>query len=165
LIAGLYDSRPETYEHIAKVRGYLMNAAVMLLRRAHAHDQTKLEPPELEAFDIYTPKLKDTVYGSDEYKSFLVEMAPALAHHYKHNNHHPEHFEDGIQGMSLLDLLEMVCDWKAASERTKAPRASTAGPEADTFAESFKHNQERFGYGDELAGILENTGRELGFIS
>jgi len=153
--ARVYDSRPETYEHIAKVRGYLMNAAVMLLRRAHAHDQSKLEPPELETFDEFTPKLKDAVYGSPEYKGFLEAMAPALAHHYAANSHHPEHYTNGVRGMDLLDLLEMVCDWTAASERTK---------DGD-LARSLGQNQERFGYGDELAGVIENTARSLGFLN
>ncbi len=30
-----YDSRPDTYEHIATVRGYLLEAAAELTRRAH----------------------------------------------------------------------------------------------------------------------------------
>jgi hypothetical protein len=55
---------------------------------------------------------------ADEYKGFLKELAPALDdHHYPKNRHHPEHFEDGMNDMNLLDLIEMLADWKAASER------------------------------------------------
>lgn len=33
-----------------------------------------------------------------------------LDHHYQNNDHHPEHFELGINGMNLLQLLEMLAD-------------------------------------------------------
>jgi hypothetical protein len=79
---GDYDSRPDTYEHIAEVRGRLLNVAVMLIRRAHDHDASKLAEPELSVFNEYTPKLKDSTYGSDEYKSFLEGMGEGLRHHY-----------------------------------------------------------------------------------
>ena len=44
-------------------------------------------------------------------------LKPMLDHHYARNSHHPEHYENGVNGMDLFDVLEMVCDWKAASER------------------------------------------------
>jgi hypothetical protein len=92
--------------------------------------------------------------NDDEYKSYLTGMGEALKHHYAHNSHHPEHYEDGIAGMSLLDLVEMLCDWKAATER-----------HADgDLRRSIEQNQERFGYSDELRSILENTARELGLV-
>jgi len=46
-------------------------------------------------------------------------MKPAIEHHYKNNRHHPEHFNNGIDEMNLVDLIELLCDWKAASERNK----------------------------------------------
>ena len=42
-----------------------------------------------------------------------------IEHHYAVNSHHPEHYEAGIAGMSLFDLIEMLVDWKAASERMR----------------------------------------------
>ena len=59
------------------------------------------------------------VYESDEYKQVLKEIEEAVQHHYQVNRHHPEHFENGINGMNLIDLIEMVCDWVAASQRVK----------------------------------------------
>jgi hypothetical protein len=152
-----YDSRPETYEHIEKVRGYLLGAATNLLRRAHEHDLSKLREPELATFDEFTPKLKDLVYGSDEYRECLRQMKPALEHHYAHNPHHPEYHEAGIRGMSLLDLIEMLCDWYAASQRTRQE-------EGADFGRSIALNADRFGYDRELGAILANTARELGMI-
>jgi hypothetical protein len=41
-----------------------------------------------------------------------------LKHHYAYNRHHQEFFgEDGVDGMTLVDLIEMLPDWKAATER------------------------------------------------
>jgi hypothetical protein len=142
-----YDSRDDTRDHIAEVRRRLDRVIADMQRRHREHDRSKLESPEVEAFDEYTPKLKATTYGSDEYRSYLGAMKPALDHHYAENSHHPEHYPDGIRGMSLLDLIEMLCDWKAATLR-----------HADgDIRRSVEINQARFGYSDELKAILLNT--------
>ena len=73
-----------------------------------------MESPEVEIFAEYTPKLADSTYESEEYKSFLEGMSVAVQHHYAHYRHHPEHFENGINDMNLVDLVEMICDWKAS---------------------------------------------------
>lgn len=52
-----------------------------------------------------------------------------------------------IQRMNLLDLLEMLCDWKAAGERHVN----------GSIENSLKVNRERFGIDDQLFRILENT--------
>ena len=61
--------------------------------------------------------LQNSEYGSNEHKEALDIIKPAIDHHYKENRHHPEHFEDGISGMNLVDICEMISDWKAASDR------------------------------------------------
>lgn len=157
-----YDSRPETATHIGRVRHFIGLAVADLMNRSNVHDASKLIPPEVEAFDIATPKLAGLEYGSDEYKQSLRDLGPALQHHFAHNDHHPEHYENGVQGMSLMALLEMLCDWRAASERVKQ-RTDDPG-KVKTFESGLAYNQERFGYSDELAGILLNTARELGML-
>lgn len=150
-----YDSRPETRAHIQRVRGLLAQVAVALTQRGEDHDRSKLESPELDTYNEYTPKLRDTTYGSDEYKGFLEEMGQGLRHHYEHNRHHPEHFVDGINGMTLIDIMEMLADWKAATER-----------HADGDMErSLTIQAERFGIGDQLSVILRNTVDDLGWWS
>lgn len=144
---GDYDSRVDTYKHIQKVQKYLMKCIQELEQRLLEHDQSKLEDPEKKVFDEFTPKLEDSTYGSDEYNQFLDEMEEALIHHYAHNRHHPEHFDEGIEGMNLADIVEMLCDWKAATLRHK---------DGDLMR-SIEQNQERFGYSDELKQILINT--------
>ena len=146
--------------HIDRVRFFVRKAATNLQERALVHDASKLVEPELEAFDIATPKLATLEYGSEEYKQSTRDLGPALDHHFAHNDHHPQHFENGIQGMSLMALIEMLCDWRAASERGKQ---RTDDPEkVKTFEDGLAYQQERFGYSDEVAEILRNTVRELG---
>lgn len=142
-----YDSRPETYEHIGVVRSYLTKAINELLQRAQDHDASKLVDPEKECFDEYTPRLKETTFGSSEYKANLIGMGDALQHHYANNPHHPQFFSNGIDGMNLFDLTEMICDWLAAVQRHN---------DGD-IRRSIEVNQERFGYSDQLKAILHNT--------
>lgn len=142
-----YDSRPETYEHIGVVRDNLTLVVLELLMRASEHDASKLVDPERATFDEFTPRLRGSTFGSDEYKGFLAEMGEGLAHHYAHNRHHPEHHAEGISGMNLMDLTEMICDWMAATQRH----------DNGDIRRSIEINQERFGYDDQLKQILHNT--------
>lgn len=137
----------ETKEHITKVMELLNIICLNLIGRAISHDKSKLEEPELDTFVVYTSKLKNCTYGSKEYKQYLKEMQPALEYHYKYNRHHPEHFVKGCQEMTLIDLLEMLCDWKAATLRHK---------DGDIYR-SIEQNQKRFNYSDELKDIFKNT--------
>ena len=146
-----YSSVPETMKHIENVRYTLVNLINKILERALSHDQSKMQTGEVEYFDIYTPKLSGCTYGSEEYKQFLAELKPALDHHYCMNRHHPEHFQNGILGMNLVDIIEMFCDWYAASKRHK---------DGDILR-SIEINQNRFGYSDDLKAIFENTFRDI----
>lgn len=92
-----FDSRPDTHEHIATVRGLVNGVAIDLLDRGHRHDRSKLASPEVETFDAVTPLLANMTYGSDEYKATLAEMGIALGHHYRENRHHPEHAEAELE--------------------------------------------------------------------
>lgn len=147
-----YDCTADTVNHIEKVAEYINCCVTELNEKARSHDYDKIHnETEKKLFDEYTPKLKHCTYGSDEYKSFLEGLKPALDIHYASNRHHPEHFIDGIKGMTLLDILEMICDWKASSERHN---------DGDIFR-SIEINQKRFGYSDDLKAILRNTAEFL----
>ena len=151
----MYDSRVDTYEHINKVQKYLIVAVRHLLNRSLRHDRSKLVSPEKTAWDKASPKLAEMTYGSEEYRATLREIKPIVQHHYQHNSHHPEHYKDGVRGMSLLDLIEMLCDWKAAGERTKG---------GGDIMKSIEYNKDRFEFSDELTDILRNTASELGLV-
>ena len=143
----MYDSSKDTVKHINVVRKYLNAIINSINHKWQYHDFTKLFEPEKSIFDKVTPKLKELTYGSEEYNNQLKEMQVALDHHYKNNSHHPEHYENGIRDMDLVDIVEMICDWKAASERH----------EDGDIIKSIEINQKRFNYSDDLKQILINT--------
>ena len=145
------ESKFKTMRHIETVRNYLNSVILDLMARQEYHDQTKLKSPEVEVFEEYTPKLRDCTYGSDEYKQNMKEMKVAIGHHNRFNRHHPEHFDGGIKDMDLVDLIEMICDWRAASLRHNT---------GDIY-ESIEINQKRFGYSDELKNIFKKTADRL----
>lgn len=149
----MMDSRQDTLDHIAKVQGRISEVQGHLHERAMQHDLSKLSEPEKSGYDRLVGRLAEVVYGTDEYRAALAEAKDTIAHHYVVNTHHPEHWPNGIAGMSLLDIIEMLCDWKAASERTKQ----------GSIQASLKHNRMRFQIDDQLAAILENTVKELGW--
>jgi hypothetical protein len=147
-------------EHVAGVLDHKKQVALLLHaistelnQRAIEHDDSKFSPEELESFEEATPRLKTLTYGSEEYRAELRKIKPAIQHHYQQNRHHPEYFEfeadglHGIDGMNLIDLIEMVCDWIAATKRVK---------DGDIY-KSLSINQERFHISDQLNGIIKNT--------
>lgn len=125
----------------------IYHCAKVLTDRCITHDQSKLAPPEVDTFCKYTPMLKEMEFGSDEYKQCLSEMKPALDNHYAHNRHHPEHYENGIRGMTWLDCIEMSADWSASSLRTKN----------GSFSRSVEICKERFQFGNFFAQLITNT--------
>jgi len=179
----------KTMRHIETLRNYLNAVIRELLGRQEAHDQSKLQSPEVEILEEFTPKLRGITYGSQEYRDCLKAMRPMIEHHNRVNRHHPEfhgtllicdfcgaHNEikdvtavdnydefqlcrhcqhpdlretGNISGMNLIDLIEMLCDWKAAGLRH----------DDGDLMKSIEINQERFGYSDELAHIFRNTAR------
>ena len=148
----MYDSRPDTYKHIGRVRELLGDVITDLIYRGDRHDESKLVSPEVEAFDALGPP-GAVKYDSPEYKANLDALEGALDHHYRNNRHHPNHWPNGIHDMSMIDMLEMLCDWKASCERY-----------GNDFAETLPINTKRFGYGEELETLFRRTAEELGWL-
>lgn len=141
--------RVETQKHIERVRFYLRKFTDALTTRGVKHDACKLESPEIEVFAEHTENLATSGYNTPEYQEHLAAMKSALDHHYAQSRHHPEHFNDGILGMNLIDIVEMFCDWKAASERHND----------GNLLKSIEINATRFGYDDQLKRIFLNTAK------
>jgi hypothetical protein len=148
----------ETRNHISRVNHFLNKFIIELLKRGEEHDQSKLSRPEVAIFAEHTPlndKSKPRLsqsYGTPEYESMKAKMQPALDHHYARNRHHPEYHEDSVEGMNLIDLIEMFCDWRAATERN----------EDGSIKRSIRINTDRYNIPPALARILENSISLLG---
>lgn len=144
-----------TATHIRRVGSLLAEVVYKLTVRGVVHDASKWSENEWPAFEAATPLLADLTYGTPEYKASLDSIRPAVDHHQAHNTHHPEFYvANGIEGMSLLDLMEMLADWKAAGERNKD----------GCLMKSLLHNKDRFEISPQLFEILVNTAREMGWI-
>ena len=119
-----------------------------LLKRGFTHDDSKLKNPELTEYPKYIEQLRKTEYGSEEYKAITCGgMKEIIKHHYANNSHHPQYYENSIEGMNLFDLIEMFCDWKAASVRN--PNGS--------MEKSVEFSVNKFNICPQLASILRNT--------
>lgn len=148
----MYDSTNDTLEHIDLVRTFLQQIINALFKRAALHDASKLEEPEKTLYDTYKPKIQEVEsefgYGSPQYEAMVKELGEAFQVHFSKNRHHPEYHPNGINDMTLIDLVEMLCDWKAAASRYgKSP--------------NMEANKKRFGVSDQLDQILRNTLREM----
>jgi hypothetical protein len=144
-----YDSTADTIKHKNKVEDIIQWLVNALVERASHHDASKLREPEKAKLDEQTPSLAGNTYGSDQYKQSVALIRSK--HHNANNAHHPEHHENGIHDMTLVDIVEMFCDWQAATER-----------HADgNIMESIDINQGRFGFSDDLRDIFRNTAKLL----
>lgn len=75
------------------------NFATAIVKRGRLHDASKFE--ELEFNSLWKGERNFTI---------------ALLHHHSRNSHHPEHYRNGIYGMSELDIAEMVADCTARAQ-------------------------------------------------
>src|SRR5690348_7221842 len=107
----------EVYAHKDLVKQSMHDMALDLTIRSHMHDMSKFSPEEQEIYERVTPKFKDVKYGTPEYEAVKAELGPALAHHYRVNDHHPEHFARGVEGMNAMQLSECIADIYAAIRR------------------------------------------------
>jgi len=151
----LSECNESTRDHIEKVRYYIKFITDELTLRGVNHDASKLVSPELEIFAKHTKKLARLKFQnengevSEEYKASLDAIKEATAHHYAVNRHHPEHYPNGINGMDLVDIVEMLCDWKAASLRQHD----------GNLLKSIEANAKRFNIDEQLLEILFNTAK------
>lgn len=143
-----YDSSKDTQYHqeeIIRIINILINPELYL--RAYSHDMSKYKSPEKECYDKYIPLLRQAKYGSDEYNKIREKMKKdGLDHHTSVNRHHPEHFKNGVSGMNIVDLVEMICDWFAASLRSDT-----------SFVDGLDANIKRFNIPPMLKDIIINT--------
>jgi len=143
-----YDCTNDVTSHVRIVKRYLDKTVLWLVDRSVVHDASKLQEPEKTVFDEFTPKLKELTFGSAEYKAALAGMGEGLKHHYENNRHHPEHFESGVNGMTLVDLIEMVCDWRGA-----------AFLKGETV--NLDYLADRFGLSEQMKSVIANTLEEF----
>jgi hypothetical protein len=137
----------ETLKHINEVRGNLWKLIHEIDQRGQEHDASKFQEPERTIYADALPELGKTEYGSPEYQKLLEMTKPAIEHHWANNRHHPEHWPNGLEDMDLIDLLEMIADWTAATKRNKN----------GNIHKSITFNTDRYKISPQLVKILTNT--------
>lgn len=142
----------DTIDHIQKVQLYLQQMIDDLQNRLLVHDRSKLLPPEIDGYAGLSDAVKGLKYGTDEYKAAFAPFNVIIKHHYGANDHHPEHFQAGIDDMDFLQIAEMIADWKAASTRN-----------SETLTPSLEASFKRFNISEQLALIIRNTVTVLGW--
>jgi hypothetical protein len=150
-----FDFAEETRAHIRQVAARLDAVCRELRARGEAHDQSKFSETEKSRYEGVIPRLKGLEWGTPEYTEAIRALGPALEHHHAHNSHHPEHYEDGARGMDLIDLIEMYCDWAAATLRN----------ESGDLRRSIEINSTKYGIESPLRDILLNTWERYGGFS
>ena len=138
----------ETYikNHIKRVQNKLFKLITALSIRLQDHDKSKLQEPELSMWKKMDEEPRYP-YGSKEYKDKIERYHELFEMHYKNNPHHPEHFQNGISDMTLIDLAEMLCDWISYKDDIRVTEA----------IEMVEKQSKRFGYSDEIKNMLINT--------
>ncbi len=137
----------ETTKHINEVRTNIHTFIGELSDRARLHDQSKFQEPERSIYAAALPKLAHTEYGSPAYEELMRESKVAIDHHWSKNRHHPEYWAKGLDDMDLIDIMEMLADWAAATKRNKNGNVH----------KSIQINTPRFNISPQLAQIMTNT--------
>ena len=125
-----------------------------MLDRALVHDASKLEEPEFSQYASVTDEFEKHPFGTDGYFKAKEKISDAVKLHYSKNNHHPEYYPNGIENMDLMDIVEMLCDWKAATLNHKTAPGN--------MVTSLEYATEKYKISPQLAQILLNTIKRYG---
>ena len=148
------DSKKDTLKHIRQVQNHIGQIIQCLTDRAEQHDGSRLEPFEKEIQDNAMPPSPTVEYRSLEDQQNTARLQRAVDHHNSKNRHHPEYYgECGIGCMDLIDIIEMLCDWRAATMRS----------ENGDIRKSIEINIERFDIPKPIVRLLNNTIDDLGW--
>ncbi len=133
-------------KHIKSVQFKLFLIMSEIQKRLESHDDSKLHSPELPLWEAMDKEPKYP-YGSKEYIDKQKRYYAVFKHHYACNRHHPEHFENGIKDMNLVDLIEMLADWISYKDSLSITEA----------IELVYVQAKRFGFSDETISYMVNT--------
>lgn len=145
----------EMIEHNTVVRQNLSMISMAIEARAIVHDLSKFSLDEFESFVELKKIARTHPYGSVEY-DLSMKNNQAITLHFARNTHHPEHHHNGVVDMSLLDMIEMVCDWKATNE-VRLRKNETA----ISWEESMELQRKRFSLTDNQLWLIDLIHREL----
>ena len=140
-----------------------------LIRRALIHDNDKCEevviidgqqvPFQFAEYTVgsdyvFGNGVADVGYDSEDYHRINTEGYTGLNARYNHktklNDHHPEYYNDYKNDMTLLALIEMVCDWWGAT-------AYSSGDPRTKFRADSAKNICHYGFDGYQKFVVERT--------
>lgn len=145
--------------HRDLVRKNIHSFISKLEERSIMHDLSKFTEIEFDGFVEADEMSLYKEYGSSDYHKKLKENK-GIKRHIENNTHHPEYWQiepttgvflpDGHHHMPFLDMLEMVIDWKSASE--------TYG---NDFLKSIDYSLERFKFTPQQEWLIRLIAQSL----
>ena len=145
----------DTIMHVREVQDNLKDITNDIDKRGIVHDMSKFQEPEFSVFCETRPEFVNVNYGTPEYKAVCEKAKVAVDHHYENNRHHVAFHKDGIKDMNLLDVLEMLADWKAANKRSSDL----------SFEDSLPKCFENYKIDETLQNLIINTLKYLNYIN
>lgn len=136
-------------DHKKDVMNLINLIIIELHNRKNVHDDSSLDPSEVEVLAYYSDFIKEDSYINEETLTYMKEIKNVLNIHFQKNRHHPEHFKNGIKDMNLIDIIEMLCDWK------------TTMAEDEDIISVIKKNKKIYKFSDDLMNILINTATSI----
>ena len=146
----------DTRKHQQIAGKHLLLVAKNFINRAMNHDNSKLVEPERSAYvePVYILNTEKPPFGSERYKEVTDLMGKGWEHHKANNDHHIEFFlpysvqtlNDPIMAMDLFALMEMVCDWIAAAERS-----------GNEPVEALNYLTKKYPMSEQLQAVIRNT--------
>lgn len=118
--------------HLMFVRLALTHVTQELERRAIVHDASKMLDDEFAGFTRINAAARINKFGSPEYAEGMKRERRTIDLHFSRNTHHAEYYAEhpdalvnnrGAEGMTFLDVIEMVCDWWGARKGYDDPRS------------------------------------------
>jgi len=137
----------DVIRHVSEVQENMEDIAHDLKMRSISHDRSKFDDPEFSTFVRTRPEFRVANYGTPEYEAVVEKAREGVDHHYANNRHHTAYHPNGVKDMNLLDLLEMLADWKAASRRS---------PDL-TFMDSLPRAFKKYEMDETIQTLMRNT--------
>ena len=140
-----FDKRLE--QHKEGVKNYLEIITMLLNTRALTHDNSKSSEEEYKYYKMANSVNRNDFKTYEEYLDYITPtLNKGLKHHYENNRHHPEFFDNGIDDMTLIDIMEMIADWCIAIKQN-----------GKDLYEEVQYNFDKYNISEQLRKIIINT--------
>ena len=146
--------------HRLKVNEFCAAAGMEIISRGAKHDESKLTQQEREFYiePVWDLNHSPQPFGSPEYKAQTAKMGVGWKNHYTHNDHHLEFFIDKggspWEHVNMFQLIEMLCDWKAAALR-----------KGNDPLEAIEQLKKKFRIDPQMEALLRNTFKRIDEIT